>query len=48
MEHGIPGTLSDLCENENIKSIIMDDMAAWAKEAGLKAFEQVGPLLWPI
>lgn len=41
MEHGIPGTLSDLCEDENIKNLIMDDMAAWAKEAGLKPFEQV-------
>ncbi len=41
LEHGMPGTLSELCENEQIKNLIMDDMAVWAKDAGLKPFEQV-------
>lgn len=41
VEHNMPGTLSDLCENVQIKKMILDDMAAWAKDAGLKPFEQV-------
>lgn len=41
LEHDIPGTLSELCENEEIKKAIMDDMSVWAKEAGLRPFEQV-------
>ncbi|KOC60001.1 Long-chain-fatty-acid--CoA ligase 5 [Habropoda laboriosa] len=41
VENGIPGTLSVLCANPQVKQLIMDDMLAWGKEAGLKSFEQV-------
>lgn len=41
MENGIPGTLSVLCANPQVKQLIMDDMLSWGKEAGLKSFEQV-------
>lgn len=34
-------TLSELCENEQVKTLIMEDMIVWAKDAGLKPFEQV-------
>lgn len=48
LEHDIPGTLSELCENEEIKKAIMDDMSVWAKEAGLRPFEQVSSQTWRI
>lgn len=41
VENGIPGTLSVLCANLEVKKLIMDDMLTWGKEAGLKSFEQV-------
>ncbi|XP_043522529.1 long-chain-fatty-acid--CoA ligase 1 isoform X2 [Frieseomelitta varia] len=41
VENGIPGTLSVLCANSQVKQLIMDDMLSWGKEAGLKSFEQV-------
>lgn len=41
VENGIPGTLSVLCANPEVKKLILDDMLAWGKEAGLKSFEQV-------
>ncbi|XP_037972820.1 long-chain-fatty-acid--CoA ligase 5 isoform X2 [Plutella xylostella] len=41
LEHGIKGTLSALCENPKVKSLIMEDMMQWGKTAGLKTFEQV-------
>ncbi|XP_014474921.1 PREDICTED: long-chain-fatty-acid--CoA ligase 5 isoform X2 [Dinoponera quadriceps] len=41
LENGIPGTLSVLCANPEVKRLILDDMLAWGKEAGLKSFEQV-------
>ncbi|KYM86229.1 Long-chain-fatty-acid--CoA ligase 5 [Atta colombica] len=41
VENGIPGTLSVLCVNPEVKKLILDDMLAWGKEAGLKSFEQV-------
>ncbi|XP_065214083.1 long-chain-fatty-acid--CoA ligase 5 isoform X2 [Planococcus citri] len=41
LERGLPNTLSDLCENEEVKKVILEDMTVWAKEAGLKSFEQV-------
>nr|XP_033328290.1 long-chain-fatty-acid--CoA ligase 1 isoform X3 [Megalopta genalis] len=41
VENGISGTLSVLCNNPQIKQLIIDDMLAWGKEAGLKSFEQV-------
>lgn len=41
VENGIPGTLSVLCANSEVKKLILDDMLAWGKEAGLKSFEQV-------
>lgn len=40
-ENGIPGTFSVLCNNPEVKQLIMDDMLAWGKEMGLKSFEQV-------
>lgn len=40
-ENGIPGTLSVLCANSEVKQLILDDMVMWGKEAGLKSFEQV-------
>lgn len=41
LENNIPGTLSVLCVNPEVKRLILDDMLAWGKEAGLKSFEQV-------
>lgn len=41
VENGIPGTLSVLCANPEVKKLILDDMLAWGREAGLKSFEQV-------
>ena len=41
VENGIPGTLSVLCANPDVKNLIMTDMINWGKEAGLKSFEQV-------
>ncbi|XP_012252895.2 long-chain-fatty-acid--CoA ligase 5 isoform X3 [Athalia rosae] len=40
-ENRIPGTLSVLCANPEVKRLILDDMIAWGKEGGLKSFEQV-------
>ena len=40
-ENGIPGTLSVLCANIDVKQLILDDMTEWGKECGLKSFEQV-------
>lgn len=40
-ENSIPGTLSVLCNNPEVKQLIFDDMIVWGKEAGLKSFEQV-------
>lgn len=40
-ENNIPGTLSVLCSNPEVKQLIMNDMLAWGREAGLKSFEQV-------
>ena len=41
LENKIPGTLSVLCANPEVKRLILDDMHSWGKEAGLKSFEQV-------
>lgn len=41
LENGIKGTFSGLCENPRIKTIIMEDMLQWGRNAGLKTFEQV-------
>ncbi|GLH14816.1 Long-chain-fatty-acid--CoA ligase [Gryllus bimaculatus] len=40
-ENHIPGTLSVLCNNPEVKKLIMDDMLGWGKDASLKSFEQV-------
>ncbi|XP_057321324.1 long-chain-fatty-acid--CoA ligase 5 isoform X2 [Microplitis mediator] len=40
-ENRIPGTLSVLCANPDVKKLIHDDMLQWGREAGLKSFEQV-------
>ncbi|XP_075238278.1 long-chain-fatty-acid--CoA ligase 6 isoform X2 [Lycorma delicatula] len=44
LENKIPGTLSILCANPEVKKLIMDDMISWGKEGGLKSFEQVKDL----
>lgn len=41
LENRIPGTLSVLCANPEVKRLIHDDMIAWGKDAGLRSFEQV-------
>lgn len=41
LENSIPGTLSVLCANPEVKRLIHDDMISWGKEAGLRSFEQV-------
>lgn len=41
MENNIPGTLTVLCNDPNVKELIVADMLAWGKEGGLKSFEQV-------
>lgn len=40
-ENSIHGTLSVLCANQKVKDLIMNDMMNWAKQVGLKSFEQV-------
>ena len=40
-KNNVPGTLSVLCQNAQVKKLIMDDMNKLAKEANLKSFEQV-------
>ncbi|XP_052890614.1 long-chain-fatty-acid--CoA ligase 1 isoform X1 [Anopheles moucheti] len=40
-ENNIPGTLSVLCNNPDVKQLILNDMILWGKEFGLKSFEQV-------
>lgn len=41
LENRIPGTLSVLCNNPDVKQLILQDMLAWGKECGLSSFEQV-------
>ncbi|KAH0547215.1 long-chain-fatty-acid--CoA ligase 5 isoform X2 [Cotesia glomerata] len=41
LENKIPGTLSVLCANPDVKKLIHEDMLTWGREAGLKSFEQV-------
>lgn len=41
LENNIPGTLTVLCNDSNVKELIVSDMLAWGKEGGLKSFEQV-------
>lgn len=45
VENNIAGTLSVLCNNPQVKQLILDDMLAWGKEAGLKSFEQVNKFM---
>lgn len=40
-ENNVRGTLSVLCNNKNVKELIMNDMLNWGKQSGLKSFEQV-------
>ncbi|XP_055923856.1 long-chain-fatty-acid--CoA ligase 1 isoform X3 [Eupeodes corollae] len=40
-ENAVKGTLSVLCNNPDVKNLIMNDMIAWGKQGGLKSFEQV-------
>lgn len=40
-QKNIVGTLSVLCANYEIKSLILEDMLLLGKNAGLKSFEQV-------
>lgn len=41
LQKNIPGTLSVLCANSEIKTLILDDMLLLGKYANLKSFEQV-------
>lgn len=41
VENNIRGTLSVLCNNAEVKTLIINDMIALGKEFGLKSFEQV-------
>lgn len=41
IENGIPGTLTVLCNDPNVKELIMNDLLAWGRQGGLKSFEQV-------
>lgn len=40
-ENNIEGTFTVLCNDSNVKELIMADMTSWGKEGGLKSFEQV-------
>lgn len=40
-ENHIAGTLTVLCNDPNVKELIVSDMLAYGKEGGLKSFEQV-------
>lgn len=41
IENHISGTLTVLCNDSNVKELILTDMKAWGKDGGLKSFEQV-------
>lgn len=41
IENHIRGTLSVLCNNAQVKELIMSDMLNCGKQSGLKSFEQV-------
>ena len=41
VSNNVPGTLTVLCNNQEVKQLVMSDMIALGKEAGLKSFEQV-------
>ncbi|XP_055854860.1 long-chain-fatty-acid--CoA ligase 1 isoform X2 [Episyrphus balteatus] len=41
IENSVKGTLSVLCNNPDVKNLIMSDMISWGKQGGLKSFEQV-------
>lgn len=41
-ENNIPGTLTVLCNHQEVKHLILNDMISYGKEFGLKSFEQVG------
>lgn len=40
-QNRIPGTFSVLCNNPDIKNLILNDILQLGREAGLKSFEQV-------
>ncbi|CAB3408257.1 unnamed protein product [Caenorhabditis bovis] len=40
-EEGIKGTIAELCANEKVKKIVLEDMLAVGKKGGLFSFEQV-------
>lgn len=42
MENNVRGTLSVLCNNPEVKNLIITDMLKYGKQSGLKSFEQVG------
>lgn len=41
IENNVRGTLSVLCNNPQVKELILTDMLKWGKQSGLKSFEQV-------
>ncbi|CAI5437559.1 unnamed protein product [Caenorhabditis angaria] len=40
-DNGIKGTFEELCRNEEVKKLVLEDMLAVGKKAGLFSFEQV-------
>lgn len=40
-EFGLTATMAELCNNEKIKKLILDDMMAEGKKGGLHSFEQI-------
>lgn len=40
-ENNVRGTLSVLCNNPEVKQLILTDMLKYGKQSGLKSFEQV-------
>ncbi|XP_068444858.1 long-chain-fatty-acid--CoA ligase 1a isoform X1 [Clinocottus analis] len=40
-KQGIEGSYSELCQNEDVKNAILEDILRLGKDAGLKSFEQV-------
>lgn len=43
-ENDVPGTLTVLCNNPEVKHLILNDMISLGKEFGLKSFEQVSQI----
>uniref|UniRef100_A0AAY4D4J5 Arachidonate--CoA ligase n=1 Tax=Denticeps clupeoides TaxID=299321 RepID=A0AAY4D4J5_9TELE len=40
-KRGLPGSFQELCRNQDVKKVILEDIVRLGKEGGLKSFEQV-------